>query len=120
MESVGLPSGTLYIPDYTFKVDYRVSRTTIWYPLYTRLHFLNRLHGVSWTIHLVPFIDLVTLLNRSWRSVGLPSSTLYIPGYTFKQITESVGLPSGTLYILGYTFKQIMESVDHHLVPFIC
>ena len=32
------------------------------------------------------------------ESVGPPSGTLYILGYTFKQITESVGLPSGTLY----------------------
>ena len=42
------------------------------------------------------------------ESVGQPSNTLYIPGYTFKQITESVGPPSSTLYEPCYTFK-----IDH-------
>ena len=37
--------------------------------------------------------------------VGQPSVTLYILGYTIKQIMESVGQPSVTLYILDYTLK---------------
>ena len=62
------------------------------------------------------------------ESVGPPSGTLYIPGYTFKQIT-------GTFYIPGYTFidrpplvpfidqvthlNRSRSQSDHHLMPFI-